>query len=172
MSATPAAAPVSTDQSIRQSRIQGRTGPGLADGRSGSYLYRERATARLSAGEPKYRGLEVSQVRRLGDAVDPAALLFGRGESEPGFFLQGPREDAAHGMTLPAGHAPHLVDRRPFGQPQHRNHYILLRGGLRVGLRLGVRQALDCRPQLIDQRVAVANLLSLFDTGQSVPQRQ
>src|SRR5580693_6218060 len=75
-------------------------------------------------------------------------------------------------MTLPAGHARHLVDRRPFGQPQHRNHYILLRGGLPVGLRLGVRQGLDCRPQLIDQRLAVANLLSLFDTGQSVPQRQ
>jgi hypothetical protein len=55
-----AAAPVSTDQSIRQSRIQGRTGPGLADGRSGRYLYRERATARQSAGEPKYRGLEIS----------------------------------------------------------------------------------------------------------------
>ena len=49
-----------TDQSIRQSCIQGRTGPGLADGRSGRYLYRERATARQSAGEPKYRGLEIS----------------------------------------------------------------------------------------------------------------
>jgi hypothetical protein len=33
-------------------------------------------------------------------------------------------------------------------------------------------QGLDCRPQLIDQRVAVANFLSLLDTGQSVPQRQ
>jgi hypothetical protein len=39
-------------------------------------------------------------------------------------------------------------------------------------LQLPVWQGLDCRPQLIDQRVAVANLLSLFDTGQSVPQRQ
>jgi hypothetical protein len=39
-------------------------------------------------------------------------------------------------------------------------------------LRLPVWQDLDCRPHLIDQRVAVANLLSLFDTGQSVPQRQ
>src|ERR1700730_15705501 len=122
MSATHAVAPVSADQSIRQSRIQGRTGPGLADGLSGSYLYREGAALRQIAGEPKYRGLEVSQVRRLGDAVDPAALLFGRGESEPEFFLQGSREDAANGMTLPAGHARHLVDRRPFGQPQHRNH--------------------------------------------------
>src|ERR1700731_3301096 len=122
MSATPAAAPVSTDQSIRQSRIQGRTGPGLADGRSGSYLYRERATAHLSAGEPKYRGLEVSQVRRLGDGVDPAALVFGRGKSEPELFLQGPREDAAIGRTLPAGHARPLGDRCPFRQTQHRNH--------------------------------------------------
>src|ERR1700731_1570111 len=75
-------------------------------------------------------------------------------------------------MTLPAGHARHLVHRCPLGQTQHRNHHILLGGGLRVGLRLGVRQGLDCRPQLIDQRVAVANLLSLFDAGQSIPQRQ
>src|SRR6202030_4846899 len=47
-----------------------------------------------------------------------------------------------------------------------------LEGGLRVGLRPGVRQGLDGRPQLIDQRIAVANFLSLFDIGQSVPQRQ
>jgi len=99
-------------------------------------------------------------------------LLFGRGKREPELFLQGSREDAAHGMTLPAGHARHLVDRCPFRQPQHRNHHILLGVGLRVGLRLGVRQGLDCQPQLIDQRIAVANLLSLFDAGQSVPQRQ
>src|SRR6202022_516611 len=44
--------------------------------------------------------------------------------------------------------------------------------GLRVGLRFGVRQHLDCRPELIEQRIAVANFLSLFDIGQSVPQRQ
>src|SRR6266404_1897212 len=52
-----------------------------------------------------------SQARRLGDAVDPAALLFGRGKSEPELFLQRSREDAANGMALPAGHARHLVDR-------------------------------------------------------------
>src|SRR6202035_4022861 len=120
----------------------------------------------------KHRELEVSWADRLGDAVDPAALLFGRGKSEPELFLQGSREDAANGMTLPAGHARHLVDRCPFRQTQHRNHHVLLRGGLWVGLRLRVRQGLDCRPQLIDQRIAIANLLSLFDTGQSVPQRQ
>src|SRR5439155_26381125 len=38
--------------------------------------------------------------------------------------------------------------------------------------RLRVRQHFNRRPQLIDQRVAVANFLSLFDTGQRVPQRQ
>jgi hypothetical protein len=67
-------------------------------------------------------------------------------------------------------------------EPHHPHHdqllnlthttHRLLGGRLRVGLRLGVRQGLDCRPQLIDERIAVANLLSLFDTGQSVPQRQ
>src|SRR6516225_9043143 len=31
---------------------------------------------------------------------------------------------------------------------------------------------LDCRPQLIDQRPTVANLPPLFDTMQSIPQRQ
>jgi predicted acyl esterase len=33
--------------------------------------------ARQSAGEPKRRGLGASQARRLGDAIDPATLLFG-----------------------------------------------------------------------------------------------
>ena len=75
-------------------------------------------------------------------------------------------------MALPAGHARHLVDRCTLGLTQHCNHHILLRGALRVGLRLRVRQQFDCRPQLIDQRVAVANLLSFFDAGQGVPQRQ
>src|SRR6202040_3425372 len=172
MSAIHAAAPVSTDRSIRQSRHQAWPGPGFGVGRFGLRWRRDPRTARQSAGEPKYRGLEISYARRLGDAVDPAALLFGRGKSEPELFLQGAREDAANGMTLPAGHARHLVDRCPFGQTQHRNHHVLLRRGLRVGLRLGVRQGLDCRPQLIDQRIAVANFLSLFDAGQSVPQRQ
>src|SRR4029077_9329018 len=43
---------------------------------------------------------------------------------------------------------------------------------LRVGLRLRDRQQFDRRPQLIDQRVAVAKLLSLLGTGQSVAPRQ
>jgi hypothetical protein len=37
---------------------------------------------------------------------------------------------------------------------------------------LGVGQRLDRRPQLIDQRIAIADFASLFDIGQSVPQRQ
>ena len=45
-------------------------------------------------------------------------------------------------------------------------------GGFASDWRFRVRQHLDCRPQLIDQRVAVADLLALLDTGQSVPQRQ
>ena len=75
-------------------------------------------------------------------------------------------------MTLPAGHARHLVDRCTLGLTQHCNHHVLLRGALRVGSRLRVRQQFNRRPQLIDQRIAVANFLALFDTGQSVPQRQ
>jgi hypothetical protein len=39
-------------------------------------------------------------------------------------------------------------------------------------LRLRVRQQLDRRPQLIDQRTAVSDLSPLFDTGPRIPQRQ
>jgi hypothetical protein len=41
-----------------------------------------------------------------------------------------------------------------------------------VGLRFRVWQGLDGRPQLIDQRPAVADLLPLFNIGQSIPQCQ
>src|SRR6202035_5193983 len=98
MSATHAAAPVSTDRPTRRFRHQARPGPGLAVGPSGCRLDRDPRTARQSAGEPKRRGVEVSYTGRLGDAVDPATLLFGRGKSEPELFLQGSREDAAHSM--------------------------------------------------------------------------
>ena len=47
-------------------------------------------------------------------------------ESQPELFLQGSREDAANGMTLPAGHARHLVDRGTLGLTQHRNHHVLI----------------------------------------------
>jgi hypothetical protein len=50
---------------------------------------------------------------------------------------------------------------------QHRDHLILLRGAFCAGLRLRVRQGLNRRPQLIDQRIAVADLLSLFDAGET-----
>src|SRR6266850_4615021 len=114
----------------------------------------------------------MSYARRLGDAINTATLLLGRGKGEPELFLQGSQEDPANGMTLPAGHARHLINRCTLGLTQHCNYHILLGGALRVGLRLRDRQQFDGRPQLIDQRVAVANLPSLFDTGQSVPQRQ
>src|SRR6516164_10173710 len=172
MSARHAAAPVSTDRPTGRFRPQPRSDPGCEAGPFGRRLDGDWRTTRQSAGEPKHRGWEVSYARRLGDAVDPAAVLFGRGNSEPELLLQGSREDAANGMTLPAGHARHLVNRCPLGLTQHCNHHILLRGALRTGLRLRVRQHFDCRPQLIDQRVAVANLPSLWDARQSVPQRQ
>src|SRR5438105_1757262 len=114
----------------------------------------------------------MSYARRLGDAINPATLLLGRGKDESELFLKGSREDAANRMTLPAGHARHLVDRCTLGLTQHGNYHILLGGALRVGLRLRDRQQFNRRPQLIDQRAAVANFLSLFDVGQSVPQRQ
>jgi hypothetical protein len=75
-------------------------------------------------------------------------------------------------MTLPAGHARHLVDRCALGLTQHGNHHVLLGGALRVGSRLGIRQPFDRRPQLIDQALAVADLPPLIDTGQRVPQCQ
>ena len=73
-------------------------------------------------------------------------------------------------MPLPACGADHLIDRCTLGSTQHRNDLVLLRRALRVGL--GLRQRLDRRPQLIDQRSAVADFPALFDIGQSVPQRQ
>src|SRR5262252_5850819 len=56
------------------------------------------------------RRLAASYARRLGDAVDAAAFLFGRSEGEAELFLQGSRKEAANGMTLPARYARHLVD--------------------------------------------------------------
>src|SRR5262249_37441594 len=106
------------------------------------------------------------------DAVDPAALLFGRGKTKPELLLEGTREDAAYGMTLPPGGARHFIDRCPLGAPQHRNYAVLLRWPPRVGLRLRIGQGLDCRPQLIAQRCTVAELSSLLDTRQSIPQCQ
>src|SRR6516162_7597532 len=75
-------------------------------------------------------------------------------------------------MTLPAGHARHLVDRCALGLTQHGNHHVLLRRALWVASRLRIGQGLDCRPQLLDQPLAVANLSPLIDTGQRVPQCQ
>src|SRR5215467_10352734 len=75
-------------------------------------------------------------------------------------------------MTLPAGHARHLVDRGALGLTQHGNHHVLLGGALWVGSRLRIGQPFDRRPQLIDQRYAAANRSPLIDAGQRVPQCQ
>src|ERR1700674_5350236 len=56
--------------------------------------------ARQNSGEPLHRGWWVSCPRRLGDAIDPAAILFGRGKGEPELLLQGSREDAARRVRL------------------------------------------------------------------------
>src|SRR5580704_17225166 len=99
MLAKHAAAPLSTDRPIRRFRHQVLPGPNLAAGPSRRRLDRDRRTARQIVGEPKHRGLELSQARWLGDAVDPAGLFFGRGKRKPELFLQGSREDATNGMT-------------------------------------------------------------------------
>src|SRR5271169_3892032 len=117
MSARHAAAPLSTDRPVRRFRDQARPGQGFAVGPSGRRWDRGRTTARQSTGEPKRHGLEVSQARRLGDPVDPATLLFGRGKSEPELFLQGSREKArARSCLGKRGAWPGLPDRRA-GEP-------------------------------------------------------
>src|SRR5262252_9418628 len=45
-------------------------------------------------------------------------------------------------------------------------------GRFRVGSRLWIRQPFDRRPQLTDQRLAIANLPPFIDAGQRVPQCQ
>jgi hypothetical protein len=65
---------------------------GLAAGCRARRRDRERATARQRAGELQRRSLGVSYSRPIGDAVDPAALFFGRGEGQPELLLQGPEK--------------------------------------------------------------------------------
>src|SRR6202011_5060404 len=105
----------------------------------------------------------------LDDAVNPAALLLGRGEGEPELLFEGSREDATHGVALPARRTRYLIDRHTFGSTQHRDDLILLRGALCLGLSLRVGQHLHRRPQFVDQRVAVADFPALLDTGESIP---
>src|SRR5215472_756431 len=105
-------------------------------------------------------------------ALDAPALLFGRGNRQPELLLQRTREDAAHGVALPTCGICRFIDGRSLGSPQHRDDLVLFRRALCVRFRLRVRQRLDGRPQLIDQRLAVADLPALFGTGQSIPQRQ
>src|SRR6516225_4552185 len=91
-------------------------------------------------------------------------------QASPELLLQSSREDAAHRVALPTRGARHFVDRCPLELPQHRNDLILLRRALCVAF--WVWKGLDRRPQLIDQRIPVADFSSLFDTGQSIPQCQ
>jgi len=93
-------------------------------------------------------------------------------EGEAELFRQGSRKDAAHGVTVPVGHARHLIDRGALGLTKHRDHHVLLRGALRIGSRLRIWQSFDGRPQLIDQCIAVTNFSPLIDAGQRVPQCQ
>src|SRR5437868_4345920 len=128
--------------------------------------------ARAPPGKPLHPGSRGSCLLRPGNAVDPPTLLLGRGEGEAELLLQGTRKETAHRVPLPTHSARDFVDGRALGSLQHCDHRLLLRWGLRVGLLVGVGQCLHRRPQLIDQRVAVADLLTLLDIGQSVPQRQ
>src|ERR1700730_1341883 len=105
----------------------------------------------------------------LDDAVDPAALLLDRGEGEAELLFEGSREDAAHGVALPARRTRYLIDRHAFGSTQHRDDLILLRGALRLGLAVRVGEHLHRRPQFVDQRVAVGGLPALLNTGESIP---
>src|SRR6516165_3081642 len=157
---------------MRQSRVRPPRRPGFAVGCSGCRLDQERPTARQSPGEPKRWRSTLSYACRFSDAVDAAAFLFGGSNRQPELLLQGARKDAAHGVALPSGGTRHLVDGCALGSPQHGNDLVLHRWALCVRWRFRVRQRLDCRPQLIDQRLPVADLPPFFDTGKSVPQCQ
>src|ERR1700719_240301 len=147
-------------------------------------LCRERATAdearrgrpwggaRAPPGKPLHRGSRGSCRLRRGNAVDSPTLLLGRGEGQAELLLQGSRKEPPDCVPLPTHSARDFVDGRALGSLQHRNHRLLLRRALRLGWLVRVGQLLDRRPQLIDQCVAVADLLPLLDTGQRVPQRQ
>jgi hypothetical protein len=117
-SARRAAAPGSSDRPAGRFRHQPWPGPGCEAGPFGRRLDRDRRTARQSAGEPKHRGLAMSYARRLGDAINPATLLFGRSESQPELVLQGSREDAANRWSDPQTHEMVLRVARPARRPR------------------------------------------------------
>jgi hypothetical protein len=75
-------------------------------------------------------------------------------------------------VPLPTHHACDFVDSCALGALQHRNDRILLRRAPRVRLTVRVRQGLNRRPQLIDKRIAVADLRLLLDTRERIPHRQ
>src|ERR1700724_414792 len=105
----------------------------------------------------------------LDDPVNPAALLLGRSEGEAELLFEGYREDATHGVALPARRTRYLIDCHTFGSTRHRDDLILIRVALRLGLSLRVGQHFHRRPQFVDQCVAVADLPAILDTGESIP---
>src|SRR5947208_3232529 len=121
--------------------------------------------ARQVPGEPCWIG-EPDSCARLGDAVNPAAFFLGRDNREPELLFESAREHAAHGVRLPTGCRPYLVDGGALGPAQQRDHRGLLRGARRLRIRHGFQR----RPQAIDQRLAIADLAQPIDTGQAVPQ--
>jgi hypothetical protein len=78
---------MSGDRVVRQFDGRPRRHQHRPVGWCGGRSYPERPMARHSAGEPKRRWSGASRARRLGDAIDPAAFLFGRSEGEPELFL-------------------------------------------------------------------------------------
>src|SRR5947207_6169842 len=133
---------------------------------------RARGGARAPPGKLLHPGSRGSYLLRRGNAVDPPTLLLGRGEGEAELLLQRSRKETAHRVPLPTHSARDFADGCALGSLQHCDHRLLLRWGLRVGRLVRVRQRLDCRPQLIDQRIAVTDLRLLLGTRERVPQRQ
>src|ERR1700730_638120 len=120
----------------------------------------------LSAAEPFCSPVSCAA---LEDATHPAALFGGGAEGGAELLFEGSREDAAHGVALPARRTRYLIDRHTFGSTQHRDDLVLLRGALRLGPSLRVGPPLHLRPLFVDQRVAVGDLPALLNTGESIP---
>src|ERR1700730_2048905 len=92
MLAKHAAAPLSTDRPIRRSRNQASPGPGFAAGPSRRRLNRERRTARQSAGEPKHRGLELSQLAGSAMRYTRPRSSLAEARVSPSFFFKVPEK--------------------------------------------------------------------------------
>src|SRR5437763_8638452 len=82
--------------------------------------------ARAPPGKPQHPEGCGSCLLRRGNAVDPAALLLRRSESEPELLLQSAGEEAPDRVPLPTHGGRDLVDGSPLGAAQHRNNLVLL----------------------------------------------